>query len=216
MKKIICLLILILFSSCNIRAYEARLERKGKIKCGWYGKMTTEQRRKTFPFSEAHKIVLVSYHNYAVDEDLRNSTTVTPWGDTITFGNHTNKYYSLITRSIIDTVKVFNRVYSVHEKVELNQNQIDSLSHLLFNYKLNYTIKYSQQYESCCYKPRNSIIFYDKQGRPIFNYEMCFECFRRKYFTAKNDFKDLIGCMNNELYKDFFKQCQIHYGIDTP
>ena len=60
---------------------------------------------------------------------------------------------------------------------------------------------------------------YDKDGIPVFNFEICFECseslvFKNFEVVSENQFED--KCMNYELYKDFFKQCQIHYGIDTP
>jgi hypothetical protein len=211
MKFLYCFAVLIFFISCNRMAYEERLERKGKIKCGWYGKMTTEERRNTFPFNQAYKIVLISYPNYATKYVYEEITT--PWGEKLPGGPNVEKY--TITQPIIDTFKVFQRQYLVYEKAELSQNQIDSLSNLLFNFKLNYRIKYTVQYESCCYKPRNSIIFYGKNDVPIFIYEMCFECFERKFFAEKNNFENLIGCMNHELYKEFFKQCHIKYGIEN-
>ena len=41
-----------------------------KIKWGLYGKKTVEERRATFPFSEAKKVVLVAFPSpYAVFED---------------------------------------------------------------------------------------------------------------------------------------------------
>ena len=214
MKFFYCFAVLIFFSSCNRMAYEERLERKGKIKCGWYGKMTLEERRNTFPFNQAHKIVLISYPNYATYYTYSRDSLTTPWGEKLPFHSSSGSYYK-ITQPIIDTFKVFQRQYLVYEKAELSQNQIDSLSHLLFNFKLNHRVKYTIQYESCCYNPRNSIIFYGKNDVPIFIYEMCFECFERKFFAEKNNFENLIGCMNSELYKDFFKQCHIKYGIET-
>ena len=75
MKFFYCFAVLIFFSSCNRMAYEERLERKGKIKCGWYGKMTTEERRNAFPFNQAHKIVLISYPNYATKYVYEEITT---------------------------------------------------------------------------------------------------------------------------------------------
>ena len=217
MKRIIYLSILILLSSCNRVAYEQRLERKGKIKCGWYGKMTTEQRRKTFPFSEAHKIVLVSYPNYATSYAYLIDSITTPWGEKLPFGSVTKSYFK-ITQPFIDTIKVFYRQYLAYEKAELSQNQIDALSNLYFNYKKNRKTRIVKTYVSCCYKPRNSILFYDKDGIPVFNFEICFECseslvFKNFEVVSENQFED--KCMNYELYKDFFKQCQIKYGIES-
>ncbi len=64
--------------------YEKRLQEQGKIKCGWYGKMNTQERRATFPFNEAHKVLLISFPNYEVDIYTVTLTkqypVVTPWG----------------------------------------------------------------------------------------------------------------------------------------
>ncbi len=68
MKNVLFLSALIIFSNCNRMRYEQRLQRQGKIKCGWYGKMNAQERRAVFPFNEAHKVLLISFPNYEVED----------------------------------------------------------------------------------------------------------------------------------------------------
>ena len=215
MKNILILLALIIFSNCNRMRYEQRLQRQGKIKCGWYGKMNTQERRGIFPFNEARKVLLISFPNYEV-EDINTFTlakpqpTITPWGDTLKPAGYEPPVMK-ITRPILDTIKGLGRIYSIYEMVELNQGQIDSLSHLMLNFRQNKTLKFQTTSESCCYKPRNAVIFLDKNNQPLLNFEICFECFITKVFPTQLNFTE---CTNFKLYNDFFKQCNIHYGVD--
>jgi hypothetical protein len=219
MKKALFLYAVIIFSSCNILRYEERLERQGKIKCGWYGKMKAEERRKVFPFNQTEKVVLISYPDYEIDENnilVRAADyVITPWGEKLPPKN--NDYIeeaqiAKITKPILDTLKLFNRIYSVYEMITLNENQIDSLSHLILNYKRNRKLKYETTSETCCYKPRNAIVFLNKKGEPILNYEICFECNRSKIYPNNPLYE---ACSKIELFKDFFKQCAVHYGVDS-
>lgn len=215
MKNILILLALIIFSNCNRMRYEQRLQQQGKIKCGWYGKMKTEEQRKVFPFNQAHKVLLISFPNYEVEGIYtftlaKPQPIITPWGDTLKPAGYEPPVMK-ITRPILDTIQGLGRIYSIYEMVELNQTQIDSLSHLMLNYKQNKTLKFQTTSVSCCYKPRNAIIFLDKNNQPLLNFEICFECFITKVFPTQLNFTE---CTNFILYNDFFKQCHIHYGVD--
>ena len=196
MEKTLFLFAIIIFCGCNRMKYEERLERKGEIKCGWYGKMKPQERLKVFPFNQANKILLISFPDYEIDEytvirkTIFGDSVITPWGEKlppIDIDYVYEKPKTKITRPILDTFKLFDRVYSVYEIVKLNQSQIDSLSNLVFNYKLNRKTRYTTITESCCYKPRNAIIFLDKNGEPILNYEICFECSRNKVYPLKSN-----------------------------
>ena len=213
MKKILILIALIIFSNCNRIRYEKRLREQGKIKCGWYGKMNTQERRATFPFNEARKVLLISFPNYEVDMFTlsKREPVITPWGEILQPPGYEQAKVK-ITQPILDTIKGLGRIYSIYEMVELNQTQIDSLSHLMLNYKQNITLKYQTTSESCCYKPRNAVIFLDKNNQPLLNFEICFECFITKVFPTQLNFTE---CTNFKLYNDFFKQCHIHYGVDS-
>ena len=101
-----------------------------KIKWGLYGKKTVEERRATFPFSEAKKVVLVAFPSpYAVFEDEEDDMLKKDSVDLVGWGLNVVKTYKLPKQEY---------KYIAIEKIELNQNQIDSLSHILINYKLKY------------------------------------------------------------------------------
>ena len=219
MKRILFLFAFVILGSCKRLTFQEHLERQGEITCGWYGKLKPKERNKVFPFNQAHKVLLISYPDYEIDEytiwtkTIPGDSAVTPWGEKlppITYKYVGYKPQPNIKYPILDTFKLFNRIYSAYEIVELNQNQIDSLSHLMLNYTTNRKVKYATRTESCCYKPRNAIIFLNKNGVPIFNDEICFECGRDKIYPDAFSL-----CSKTELFKAFFKQCNIHYGIDS-
>ncbi len=215
-KLVIALCTLLVFTGCQkyrIR-YEQRLREEGKIHCGWYGKKTIAECRKTYPFNETAKIVLISFPDYEIWEyDMRTyiDTITTPWGEKLERKrNLLGKEIPVkITRPVLETMKVFDRVYSVYEKLELNELQIDSLSYLCENYTTNIRLKYGTKTITCCYKPRNAIVFFDKKNIPILNFEICFECGQYRCSTSEN-----IGTLSQidecgELYglfKDFFRK----------
>ena len=194
MNKLNAILFTILFfSNCQKYIYirEQQLHESGKIHCGWYGKKTIAECRKTYPFSEAAKVVLISFPDYEISENEVLSKTVTvidtvvsPTGEKLPMPRTYTKYLMgkeipvKITKPILDTLRVFDKIYSIYEIKELNQQQIDSLSHLCVNYTTNIPLRYSSRGISCCYKPRNAIIFYDKYNQPIMDFEICFECTR--------------------------------------
>lgn len=54
---------------------------KSNVECGFFGTKTVEERNSIFPFSEAEKILLISYPNAEVYElSKRDSTTLTHYG----------------------------------------------------------------------------------------------------------------------------------------
>jgi hypothetical protein len=201
MKKGLFLLTIVLFCQCQ-KKYRFPKDPEKRIiepECGWFGTMNVEERRKTFPFNEAAKVLLISYGDYEVtilerDPKLPDNEIKTP---------------------ILKTFKAFNSVYSAYEIVELNQQQLDSLSHFAFNYKSKMVEGIFTTALRACYTPRNSILFFDKNEKIILNIEMCFEC-KRIYFTpAQPSYAFDARCQDLSLFRAFFKQCNVHYGVDS-
>jgi hypothetical protein len=133
-----------------------------KIKWGLYGKKTVEERRATFPFCDAKKVLLISFPD-------PNMNIVN--GDT----GETYKIDSLnLIRLNVKFIKSFElpqseKKYFATEIVELNQNQIDSLSHIL----LNYTFKKKKISNLILYptssNPKNAILFLNSNNK-VFSY----------------------------------------------
>lgn len=185
-----------------------------KIKWGLYGKKTVEERRATFPFSEAKKVLLVAFPSpntiFEDEEDdmlKKDSVDIVGWG-----------------LNVVKTFKLPKREtkYIATEMIELNQNQIDSLSHILINYKLKndklpetYTV-----YASGCYEPRNAILFLDSNNTVISYFEICFECHQfsqlpmDKTIINMNTISNLPEAVKMlDLIREFMKSCGIKYGI---
>ncbi len=185
-----------------------------KIKWGLYGKKTVEERRATFPFSEAKKVVLVAFPSpNAVFEDEDDDMSKKDSIDIVGWGLNVLKTYKLPQRE---------DKYIAIEKIELNQNQIDSLSHILINYKLKndklpetYTV-----YASGCYVPRNAILFLDSNETVISYFEICFECHEfsqlpmDKTIINMNTISNLPEAKKMlDLIWGFMKSCGIKYGV---
>ncbi|MCK6607840.1 MAG: hypothetical protein L6Q46_05985 [Flavobacterium sp.] len=202
------LLLLFLFLGSN------GYSQSSKIKWGLYGKKTVEERRATFPFSEAKKVVLVAFPSpNAVFEDEEDDMLKKDSIDIVGWGLNVLKTYKLPQRE---------DKYIAIEKIELSQNQIDSLSHILINYKLKndklpetYTV-----YASGCYEPRNAILFLDTNDTVISYFEICFECHEfsqlpmDKTIVNMNTISNLPEAMKMlDLIREFMKSCGIKYGV---
>jgi hypothetical protein len=205
MNKGLFLSIIVLFCQCQNKYYSPKdTPSVGdkwvyETECGWFGTMSVEERRKTFPFNEAAKVLLIAYGDYEIEAEREDKTLE-----------------KKVKLPILQTFKAFDSVYSAYEIVELNQQQLDSLSHLAFNYKSKVQEGVFVKPQVKCYTPRNSILFFDKHDKLFLNIEMCFEC-EKIYFTPNempsNTFD--VRCRDLSLFKVFFKQCNIHYGVDS-
>mgnify|MGYP003407374745 FL=1 len=181
---------------------------------GFVWKKTVEERRATFPFSEAKKVVLVAFPSpYAVFEDEEDDMLKKDSVDLVGWGLNVVKTYKLPKQEY---------KYIAIEKIELNQNQIDSLSHILINYKLKYD-KLPETYTLYaygCYEPRIAILFLDAEDKVVSYFEICFEC---HHFSQLPIDKTIININTIsslpeakkmlDLIKDFMKACGIKYGI---
>ena len=182
-----------------------------EVKCGWYGKKTVEERNQIFPFNNAKKVVYISFY-----------------GTELGFDEYLDENGKIITSdSLLDihlsklALKVFqlrnNKKYYAKEFVELNQEQIDNLSNLVFNFKIKKIYEIISMYEVNCYTPRNAILFLDSEDNIIADTEICFEC--RKYYSNWDEktFDSLVGVEAcDDVFKIlnyFFKTTGIKYGI---
>jgi hypothetical protein len=183
-----------------------------KIKWGLYGKKTVEERRATFPFSDAKKVLLVAFPDPNMNVVNRDS------GETF-------KIDSLnLIRWNIKFIKSFElpqseKKYFATEIVELNQNQIDSLSHILLNYKFkknkisNFTLMPTSFY------PKNAILFLDSNNK-VFSYiELCSGGFQFTQLPVQTiPYFNIFGQMREswkmiDLIRDFFKANGITQGF---
>jgi len=184
-----------------------------KIKWGLYGKKTVEERRATFPFSDAKKVLLVSFPNPINSIVEVDGVLIT--NDSLKL---INMHFNIIKSFELPERK--NRYYAT-EIVQLNQNQIDSLSNILINYKLKKD-KLPKEYVVFgigCYTPRNAILFLDDNDKVLSYIEICFEC-QKFYQNPKETIVNfnLFSMLEEsfkmiDLIKDFMKINGIKYGV---
>lgn len=204
----------ILFLSIFLILFEFNCySQNSKIKWGLYGKKSVEERRATFPFNEAKKVLLVSFpdpnmsvQNIETGEDLKvDSLNLTRWN--------------------VKFIKSFElpqseRKYFATEIVDLNQNQIDDLSQILLNYKFkknklsNLTLTPTSSY------PKNAILFLNANNK-VFSYiELCSEGYQFSqmpnetipYFNIFSYYRESWKMM--DLIRDFFKSNGIMEGFE--
>jgi hypothetical protein len=222
MKKELFLLITVVFSHCHNKF---RLPKDAPIpesrivepECGLFGTISVAERRKTFPFNETVKVLLISFDDFRSENQpkfkpkaINIAETTTPWGEPLPLVNFIKQ------KTIVDTFNILGRAYKAYEVISLNQDQIDSLSHLMFNYLPKEIPQISFSAIKGCYNPRNCILFFDKENNAIFNMEICFECENMYYFPYFQGLSfDNTICRKIEVIKPFFKQCNVHYGVDS-
>jgi hypothetical protein len=112
-----------------------------------------------YPFSQAERIEVISY------------SSRTMWDDD--------------DRDFIIEGRLNLNDDKFKERVELNEEQKESLYQFLFEEECPVFSSVSK-----CYEPRHLILFYDKEGK-LFNYfEVCLECSRAEAGFEHNDVCD--------------------------
>lgn len=184
-----------------------------KIKWGLYGKKTVKERRATFPFSEAKKVLLVTFPNPNMDM-VNNETGEVLKVDSL---NLVSRNYKIIKSFELPEK---NYKYCVTEIVELNQNQIDSLSHILLNYKFKKKKLSNIILMPTGFNPKNAILFLNSDNK-VFSYiELCsqgFQLFQEPEETIPD--LGIFGQMREswkmiDLIRDFFKSNGIKEGFE--
>lgn len=185
-----------------------------EIKCGWYGKKSIAERGKMFPFSEAKKVLLISFIStdgsdiLVLDDDTRISL------DTTNIDKYNVKYLNAFTFYQNKAIKK----YFAREIVEIDKNQIDVLSNLMFNYMIKNPHKIKGGKDILCYTPRNAILFLDQNDKIISNLEICFECRQAYFFPDPYNTNELVSQENcygrMELLRTFFENNGIKRGVE--
>ena len=185
-----------------------------EIECGWYGNKSIAERDKMFPFSEAKKVLLISFIStdgsniLVLDDDTRIPL------DTTNIDKYEVKYLKSFTFYQNKAIKK----YFAREIVEIDKTQIDILSNLLFNYKIKKLSKLIIDEPFGCYTPRNAILFLDQNDKVISHLEICFECIQAYFFPDPFNINQLASQKNcyerMNLLRTFFKNNGINRGVE--
>lgn len=173
--------------------------------CVFTHKYTIAQRLKKYPFSNAAKVLAVSYDggpepNYDINI---NGDTINPLTNekVVNFKRHG----LLFKNDTLDYACSF-------ELKQLTSKQVNRLTNVLFNTNIKIPNDSADPGHNC-FNPRNAFIFFDKNGK-VFDYiEICFECER----TESKSGKIYLGPCNQkfDMVKKFFIDLGIKYGTIT-
>jgi hypothetical protein len=124
-------------------------------KCAYKLWLTTDQRKKLYPFEQAKKILLISFDDPTQPQDK------------------------------IPTKDNRLNYPKLKQVKELDTKEADSLSSLLYNVGVNDKSKDTIIDQASCYNPKHSIAFLDKDDQIIDYIEICFTCNRLTTKTDK-------------------------------
>ncbi len=160
---------------------QKQLEEQNK-NCVHKNKLTLDKRLSKFPFNKADKIKIVSFAK----------------------PNNFNFTYLLpMKNKLVDYTKL-------KKIITLDNLQIDSLTDIIFNYGYK-GIFHSFKENGCLYKPKNAILFLDKNEKTFAFIELCFECGEYRVSDKKISMGELCT-QKYELLKKFFKTSGVLYG----
>ncbi|MBL7813688.1 MAG: hypothetical protein JNL70_01695 [Saprospiraceae bacterium] len=203
-------------------SYTRERRYENSIKCTLGTKYTAEQRRETFPFNKAKKVLFISYQNREFGiETVKWDTFIGSDGTPIILSNidqevcelkKNNKKWGYLDTDTSQKFKIYPN-YCAIESVEFNANQVDTLSNILLNYQLNKTPL--NHFSVACYTPRNAILFLNEKNQVVALIEICFECFQMK-FSYGEDYPLICDChcgVRLEAVRELFANYGIKYGI---
>ncbi len=193
--------ILLLFLCLHNISYS---QNKSNVECGFFGNKTVEERNSIFPFSEAKKVLLISYPNAEVYHLKRKDSV------------GLSEYGYKIEKEFIFHDSLNVKLYDATKIVELKSKTINELSNLMLNY--DYKIKANDTLLTIsvvdCYTPRNAIIFLDKNEKVISVLEICFECIQYYLFPTSKEFKNVLG-LECDKKLEYFRKMFDDYGFEN-
>ena len=188
------------------------------IKCRLETPYNLEERRQMFPFNKVKKVLAIAYENFEMKTYTLKDTLLDAEGKQ-TFVSRSVSASDCKSKKILKTWDIQglgenkDTKYCATEIVELNPEQIDILSNLLFNFQLTHEPNIVTIIG--CYTPRNSFLFLDEKEEVIAYVEMCFECRTIIYSFEKGDAKSLDNyCPQQRVaLKGFLAKIGIRYGV---
>jgi hypothetical protein len=199
-----------------------RLQRyENSIRCELTNKYSAELRRQMFPFSVAKKIVAIAFKNHRgkysfppkieVMDTIRTSDTSYFIAPRLTYPPNCEDNDVLRKWRIMGLNNRFWAEYCATEIIELNQNQIDSLSQILFNYQLNKP-EIREFHSRCIPIPKNAILFLGENDAVLAAIEICFACYDIQFSFDRPQPK--LECHLALNLKDLLQKMGIKYGIE--
>ena len=138
-----------------------------------YIKYSLSERSNFYPFNITSKVVIVSFDKQVKKIDSSD------WR----FGKSAYKGYAGDVKYGLPFLNDTIRLSKLIQSKILSNNQVDSLTDILYNTCYRWTI--IETSKAMCYLPHNAILFFDKNDRVIDYIEICFDCHQFKYSNKK-------------------------------
>lgn len=169
--------------------------------CTFTDQYTIEQRLKKHPFSKAVKVLAVSYRS--LDEPEGPAVQ-----DSLEKGLLSAEAKKL--RGGLHIVKDSLDYSTLQEFKQLNQDQINQLTNLIYN--TNYKkIDFNSTGGASCYNPRNAIIFFDEKGKVYDYLEICFAC-QHSASKSKRLNVGVLCAQKYDMLRKYFINVGVNYG----
>ena len=146
------------------------IERSQKID---YTKYYSAERANFYPLNITFKVAIVSFDKQVKKIDSSD------WR----FGKSAYKDYAGDVKYGLPFLNDTIRLSKLIQSKILSNNQVDSLTDILYNTCYRWTI--TETRKAMCYLPHNAILFFDKNERFIDYIEICFDCHQFKYSNKK-------------------------------
>lgn len=173
--------------------------------CSFTNQYTLAKRLKMYPYSAAAKVIVVSYYGGGEpNTDIRIDANAPVHKPSY---KETQHYKGLVIRHMkLD--------YSTLIEIKtLNSKQLEKLSNILLNYEYAGMKDYTLIGSAACFYPRNSIIFFDKNGKIFDHLDICFSCHR--YDSGSGKLGVGTECAQKfDMLAKFFIEAGIRYGTD--
>ncbi len=161
-------------------------------------KIPYSQIKKKFPFSEAARVLLISFT--VIEEGIDPGII---WN-----GDTNNIPKPVFKQKLAGTVDTFGHI-EVREIKTLSEKDVEHLADMFYNLDCGN----GPLIGMACYTPRNAIIFLDNTNHIVAELEICFACIGYKQRPKEFNIGDMRRCKYDELRK-FFAATGIHYGVD--
>lgn len=172
--------------------------------CSFTNQYYAAARLKKYPYATAYKIMAVSY--YGGGEPNTEIRLDNKPVRKLTYKQKQHYKGLVITNKQLDYSTLI-------ETKTLNPQQIEELTNLLFNYEFTGLKGYTFTGTAACFYPRNSIIFFDKEGKIFDHLDICFNCHRYDSASGKLDVGTECAQKFDMLAK-FFIKAGVRYGSD--
>ena len=172
--------------------------------CSFTYQYNAAARLKLYPYATASKIMVVSYYGGA-----QPNSEISLDGKPVKKLTYKQKQHY---KGLVITNKQLDYSTLIETKT-LTSKQIEELSNIIYNYEYTGLRDYTFVGHAGCFYPRNSIIFFDKNGNIFDHLDICFSC--HGYDSASGKLDVGTACAQKfGMLARFFVKAGVKYAAD--